>query len=176
VTVSTEVAIQRHIYRGYDDPGLPVGRWFAWVRGTGDVSGGSNRLVVIFHQEGRNIPSLFYNLEYLELVNSVNSSDAVGVFISNLVPLIEGSSLARQLTVSLAANDNDNAAMRPIDLLPRPIPLGQPTLPDVEAHLAFATDNVDGETLDVYCEGYVWTGRASEAPGGQRRPPDAYYG
>lgn len=178
MAVVSEESIRQRIWRGYDDPGLPMGAWFGWVQSTGDLSGGSNVAALVIEPEGQPLTGNFYNLEALEVTTSEDLSviGQAALTIINLSGEMAGAFFNREWTVELRGNTRLNAAMPIAALLARPLFLGQSDQAQVPTQMQLTTANVDGEVVVMRAEGFIWGARATQAPGGLRRPIEALYG
>lgn len=176
MSVTEEVRIRNRPWRGYDDPGLPVGMWYAWVGVTGDASGGDRILRFEFEEEASPLTGRHYNIEQLETHQETAFTRTAAMFLLGCSQFIDGALQNRQYSLLIAANDNGDSALASGSMLPRPIFLGQrdddAAAMAVQLHLA----NDDGSAFFARIEGYVWEARSVQAAGGLRRPVDALYG
>lgn len=176
MSVTAEVRLRNRPWRGYDDPGLPVGMWFAWVGVTGDVSGGDRILRVLFEEESTPVTGRHYNIEQLEAHDEEDASSSVAMFLLGCSQFIDGALQNRQYSVSLTINENEDAAIQVNRMITGPIFLGQRDDVDAGMTAQFHAANIDGKAFFVRMEGYVWEARSVQAPGGLRRPVDSLYG
>lgn len=176
MSVTAEVNIRNRPWRGYDDPGLPIGMWYAWVNVTGDVSGGDRILRVLFETESSPLTGRHYSIEQLEYHDEEDQSRNIAMFLLGCSQFIDGALQNRQYNVNIASNENEDAALPSAGGLPRPIFLGERDQVDAAMTAQFHNVNVDGKACFVRIEGYVWSGRSVQAPGGLRRPVDSLYG
>lgn len=177
MTVSVSDGIATRAWRGYDDPGLPVGMYFAQNAVTGDASGGDMIVFFNFKGEGNPVSGRFFNLEQVNAFHSVNTTKA-GHFVANNWETVGPVGLAnRQWTFQLVDNGNDVAAMNPALTPALPIFLGSAApLADLAATFEVGINNVDLTSLVVTIQGYIWEPRSIQAEGGLRRPVDSLYG
>ena len=178
MSVTNDVGARQRTWRGYDDPGLPIGMWYAWVVGQGDASGGDNTLIIEFDPvEIARISGRFWNVEAIEVSNTRGTLEGpCALHIINFAPLIGGATINRMRTVQLVVNELADQAIDIASQLARPIFLGTSALPTVTASLRIVLDNTDGEDTTFWAEGYIWGGRSVLAEGGLRRPADSLYG
>lgn len=176
MSISAEVHIRNRPWRGYDDPGLPSGMWYAWVGVTGDSSGGDRIARILFETEATPLTGRHYSIEQLESHDERDTSITVAMFLIGCSQFIDGSLANRQYTVALVSNENEDAALQTGQMLPRPIFLGQRDQVDAAMTAQFHNANSDGNTFFVRLEGYIWEARSIQAPGGLRRPADSLYG
>jgi len=178
MAVTASEVMRRRLWRGYDDPGLPVGMWFSWVQSTGDVSGGDNTLIIEFEpvEISTGLSGNFYNVEQLEITSTVNSNTDGLLSAINFAPRIGGATFNRHLSTEIASNEGSVASIELADQLQHPWFLGGPVLPTVTPSLRYTQDNNDGETVIFWAEGYIWSARSTQSEGGLRRPADSLYG
>ena len=178
MAVTVTVGARQRSWRGYDDPGLPVGMWFAWVVAEGDASGGDQTLIIEFDPvEIAQISGRFWNVEALEVQNTRGTTEGpAALHIINFAPLIGGAAINRMMTVRLVVNELAAQAIDVADRLPRPIFLGTSALRTVTASIRIVLDNSDTFDTTFWAEGYIWEGRSVLSQGGLRRPVDSLYG
>lgn len=175
MSVVASQEIRRRIWRGYDDPGLPVAVWQGRVTVTGDASGGSATLQIELWPEAQPGAGHFFNLEALEMTDSQGGGDFQLLFI-NFGMAIAGAFANREWTIPMTFNQGNNGAIAINDQLAKPIFLGQPSIPAGRAALSVLATNDDGTVYDFYAEGYVWEPRSVQAQGGLRRPVGSLWG
>lgn len=176
MSVVAEASVRQRIWRGYDDPGLPMGAWVGWVQGTGDMSAGDNILALILEPEGQPLSGNFYNLEALEITTTQATNVPASIILNNLSGQVDGAFFNRQWTAQIEFNDRSDGALALRGMLPRPLFLGQSDQPGTPTQILCTTDNSDGDVVVMRCEGYIWGARATQSEGGLRRPADALYG
>jgi len=178
VTVIGVGHVQRRPWRGYDDPGLPVGMYISQGTVLGDLSGGDMRVDATFRTAGQSLSGFYYNIEQLEIHVTSELSATVGFIVFNNFELSGPTGLVnRQLRYVLTNNANGQSALDASESARLPIFLGitQP-VPALEATVLVGLNNIDGETLLVTLQGYIWEPRSVMAEGGLRRPVDSLYG
>jgi len=179
MTITLATGIAQRIWRGYDDPGLPVGMYLALSSVTGDMSGGSMNISFRFRGEGQPISGRFYNVEQLEVnrtgapiagnLASVNFSDSVGP--TGLI------NWERRLSLSVLGGVLVNGLNLGESGITLPLFLGTPEANvDLAGELIVGFANTDGLVLAAGIQGYIWEGRSVMAEGGLRRPVDSLYG
>jgi len=177
VTVSFIESIHIRPWRGYDDPGLPVGMWFAQGAVTGDASGGDMIVFFQFKGEGEAVSGRFFNLEQFNIFHSAIATKDAHMVINNFETLGPVGLVNRQFRMRLQDNDNGVSAMDNAYYLPLPIFLGSVApVASLSADLEFGIDNVDLTSFVATAQGYIWEPRSIQAPGGLRRPVDSLYG
>lgn len=171
--------IRQRLWRGYDDPGLPVGTWVGWVNVQHDASGGDAS--AILNLEPSSEPDLrltgrFYNVEALEIFGTQGTNDTGELLIVNFSVLIDNAATNRAWTFNVFGNQGGNQALELLQQLSRPLFLGQARTPGIDASIRATIDNVDTEDHTLWAEGYIWEGRSTQSEGGLRRPVDSLYG
>jgi len=177
VTVSVANAIALRPWRGYDDPGLPVGMYFAQNAVTGDASGGDMIVFFRFKGEGDPVSGRFFNLEQINIFHSVTTAKPAHVVANNWETIGPVGLVNRQWKLELANNANGVSAIGERSHLPLPLFLGSAApVPSLTTDLEVGIDNVDLSSLVVTIQGYIWEPRSVQAEGGLRRPVDSLYG
>lgn len=177
MTVLTRTAIKRRPWRGYDDPGLPVGMYFAQASVLGDASGGDMIIFFSFKGEAEPISGSFYNIEQFNVFDNNTSVHSGHMVAVNFEQVSETGAINRQWRFQLAQNANAFGALNRETYIPLPLFLG-PVAPirDLSADIEIGVDNVLNDTLFATIQGYIWESRSVQAEGGLRRPVDSLYG
>ncbi len=177
MTVSVSNAISIRPWRGYDDPGLPVGMYFAQNSVVGDATAGDMSIFFEFKGEGEPVSGRFFNVEQINAFHSNQSSRAGHIVANNWETIGPVGLVNRQWKFQLVDNANDVAAMSDTLYFPLPLFLGSVApLASLAADLEVGTANIDLASLTVTIQGYIWEPRSIQAPGGLRRPVDSLYG
>jgi len=177
VTVSVANAINIRPWRGYDDPGLPVGMYVAQNAVTGDASGGDMIIFFDFKGEGEAVSGRFFNIEQLNVFHSTTASKDGHFVINNFETLGPVGLVNREYRFRLAANGNGLSAMTEQVYFPLPLFLGSVApVASLAASFEVGIDNIDLSSLVATIQGYIWEPRSIQAPGGLRRPVDSLYG
>jgi len=177
VTVSVSDSIRNRPWRGYDDPGLPVGMYFAQNSVVGDASGGDMIVFFDFKGEGEPISGRFFNLEQINIFHSDVASKPGHIVANNWETIGPVGLVNRQWKFQLVTNVNGVAAMSDLLYFPLPLFLGSAApLADLASDLEVGVDNVNVSSLTVTIQGYIWEPRSVQAEGGLRRPVDSLYG
>lgn len=177
MTVIFDAHVQQRTWRGYDDPGLPVGMYITQGSVLGDVSGGNQLVIHAFKGEAEPASGRFFNIEQIDVhftsaVPTIIFLRAANWEISGPTGLIN-----REWRALLQPNDNDVAAMMNDGAFPLPLFLGiVAPVSDLAVQLELGTDNADGITLFSTIQGYIWEARSVLSEGGLRRPIDSLYG
>lgn len=179
MTVVAQTGIFQRTWRGYDDPGLPVGMYMSSTSVLGDTSGGSSTIQFIFRAEAAPVTGRFYNIEQLD-VNRVGTQQREGFLQSFNFESVGPTGLVnfeRRLVLE-PNNGTFGSALDHGQLGFRlPLFLGSPqALADLEAQVNIGFNNADGVTILATIQGYIWEPRSIMAEGGLRRPIDSLYG
>jgi len=178
MTISVEGPIIQRPWRGYDDPGLPVGMYVAQASLFGDASAGDQITIFSFQSEDNPASSRLYSIEAIWSTNS-NSGTFLGFvefntrWFTGIQPMQQ-----RQLMFTYRDNDRSESAMD-YSTLPRlPWFLGASTPNTGEDTQVLVGMNNQGATVELrtVIEGYIWEPRSQMAVGGLRRPVDSLYG
>jgi len=177
VTVLQSAVLRRRPWRGYDDPGLPVGMYVSQASVTGDASGGNMTAVFEFKGEADPVSGWFFNLEQMNVFHS-DANFKVGFMVAiNFESLGDFGLIDRQWRFELEQNANDVTAMNEQFYPPLPLFLGAVApVASLAANLLVGVDNVNVTSLNVTIQGYIWEPRSVQAEGGLRRPIDSLYG
>jgi len=177
VTVSVSNAISNRMWRGYDDPGLPVGMYIAQNSVVGNASGGDMIVFFDFKGEGQPVSGRFFNLEQMNVFHSSATTQTGHLVINNFETLGPVGLVNRQWLLRLSSNANGVAAQDNLRYLPLPLFMGSAApVADLAATLEVGVDNIDLSSLTVTIQGYIWEPRSVQAEGGLRRPVDSLYG
>lgn len=173
-------------YRGYDDPGLPDGIW--WARGAlqGDGSSGSAILTVEFKAQAAEVQALnrLFSLEE-SMITMVGTDRNVQVEFENW-DAVNFDPLTGQLvgadvkgTIVLVGSSSGGGISQDFGkesgVGGRKF-MGAPLKNIGSTDILFQVPNTDGDQLHVFLQGYWWETRAINAPGGPRRPVDGLLG
>lgn len=176
MTVIQPVHVLQRTWRGYDDPGLPVGMWFSQGAVLGDASGGQANLQMEF-RDAANRSARFFSLEQIEVHHTTSSGRSCAMIATNWEQVSEFGLINRQWKIAITSNSNGVAALDNTVTLPLPIFLGITTpVSELPSILTINCANTDGETFFSTVQGYIWEPRSVLAEGGLRRPADSLYG
>ena len=177
MTVSSIDQIAIRPWRGYDDPGLPVGMWFAQNAVTGDASAGRMVVIFVFKGEAEPVSGRFFNLEQINVFHSATALKSAYMQVTNFETLGPVGLVNRQFRFQLENNANGVSAIDNNIYMPLPLFLGSVApIASLAAQLEIGIVNVDLTSLVVSIQGYIWEPRSIQAPGGLRRPVDSLYG
>jgi len=177
MTVAVLDSIRNRAWRGYDDPGLPVGMYFAQNSVVGDASGGDMIVIFEFKGEGEAVSGRFYNIEQINAFHSVANTKQGHIQADNWETIGPVGLVNRQWLFTLQDNRNGVAAMTDLMYFPLPLFLGSAApVASLATQVRVGVDNVDVSSFTVTIQGYIWESRSIQAEGGLRRPVDSLYG
>jgi len=175
VSVSNGISIR--LWRGYDDPGLPVGMYFGQNAVTGDMTGGSQTVLFVFKGANEPVSGRFFNVEQINVMHTDTVVKNGFVQATNFETLGPVGLVNRQWRLRLQPNTNGVAAMSDESWFPLPLFLGSVApVPALSAQVEVGVDNVTVSSFIATIQGYIWEPRSVQAPGGLRRPLDSLYG
>lgn len=177
MTIVSNNNVQQRTWRGYDDPGLPVGMYIAQGLVTGNGTGGQMEVIFQFRNEGSAASGRFYNIEQVECQISATTTREIFIKATNWDIIGPAGLINREWSAQVTNNNNDIAAMATIRQFPLPIFLGITSpVPSLAAQIEVGSVNVDLTALTATIQGYIWEARSVMAEGGLRRPVDSLYG
>jgi len=177
VTVSFRAHVARRSWRGYDDPGLPVGSYITQGAVTGNMSGGNMLVIFEFREEGQAASGRFYNIEQMEVHCTADPTRNIFMQSTNFDIIGAAGLINRNWAAELENNANGISAMVTIRQFPLPIFLGiAAPVPSLSAQVEVGTPNIDLEAFTATLQGYIWEPRSVLSEGGLRRPLDSLYG
>jgi len=177
MTISAMTTVTPRLWRGWDDPGLPVGAYIASQFVVGDAGGGAMIVFFDFAGEGEPVSGRFYNIE--QITSHHNSAANVGGSMqSSNWESIGPTFLSDRIWATNYTTDGiTDTGLSYERLPPMPIFLGKPQPdPDLPSSFSFRIPNVLNQTLTAMIQGYIWEPRSVNVEGGLRRPVEALYG
>ncbi len=177
MTITVTDIITPRIWRGYDDPGLPVGMYISHQPVIGNLSGGQMQAVFVFKPIGRGATGRFFNIEQVDMRKDATTTVDVQMFTTNF-DQEANLGIGTRIWKWEMSNDGVGNAAIDWDRFPRlPLFLGQSTrLATQQTSLTIGVANDDGVALGIVVQGFIWEARSVQAPGGLRRPVDSVYG
>lgn len=176
MTVLTNVHVNRRAWRGYDEPGLPVGIYIAQGLVTGDATGGDMRLLFGFKEEGDAASGRFYNLEQVDLHTSNTSAANMDMRAENF-DFVGAAGLINRQWAARTRNTGIVTALSTDTQFPLPLFLGLAApVASLVSQIIIQTPNVDGVAFHATIQGFIWEPRSILAEGGLRRPLDSIFG
>jgi len=169
--------VSQRIWRGWDDPGLPVGAYLASQFVVGDASGGAEIVFFDFAGEGEPVSGRFYNIEQITAHHNGAATVGASLQSSNWESIGPTFLSDRIWSAALTTDGITDSGLSYANLPPMPIFLGQPQPdPDLPSSVSFRIANVLNRTLTAQIQGYIWEPRSVNVEGGLRRPREALYG
>ncbi len=178
MSVASTVSIQPRMWRGYDDPGLPVGAYIAHTVALGDATGGNNTLTFTFKLAGEPISGRFFSVEQLNAFTTQDVTADGSFQVINFERVATFMIGQRVWSMLLERDGITSAAFARHDLaIPQPLFLGQTSRVLSEpSQVVMVSANVNIVAFSGVIQGYIWEPRSVMAPGGLRRPIDGVYG
>jgi len=175
MTVVIDAAVVPRMWRGYDDPGLPVGNWIAHGVLIGDATGGIMHVQVVFKEEDQPSTGRFYSIEQYNVFISTQLVAGDG-FIRILSFEVLGPFIIGDRHSHFTIDPTGPVFSAGHDFPTTPHFLGQESrLANRFSHVSIGTLNINVSVLSVTVQGYIWEARSVQAPGGLRRPVDSIY-
>lgn len=178
MTISAQVTITQRLWRGWDDPGLPVGAYIASQTVTGDASGGTQIVFFDFAGEGDPVSGRYYNVEQLTAHHS-DAATVEGTMRAINWESVGPTGLADRIWslsfITDGVGDSGLNYSRISGIFP--VFLGQPQpVPALASTLDVRIANSLNRVLFAQIQGYIWEPRSNMVDGGLRRPVEALYG
>ena len=157
-------------------PGTPIGYWFAALVLTGNASGGTLSIDLLFQSALTGfLNSQMYSVERL----AVRTNDAADRIVSIQAPNMGGPQnlgFSHEYAVLVSQLTNvASSAIRSESLTFLPWFLGSQRLPAISASVSIVTENTNGTEFKLEAEGYRWSPRSVLIDGGPQRPPTGLY-
>jgi len=176
VTISVQTHVQQRPWRGYDDPGLPVGMYVAQNAVTADASGGRMTVIFNFRNEGSAASGRYYNIEQIEAQHTGGSAVNVFLIAVNWDLVGPAGLINREWAARTRNGASGLSALSTDTVFPVPIFLGITSpVASLAAQLQIGTDNTNGTAFTTTIQGYIWEARSVLSEGGLRRPMDSLY-
>ena len=176
MSITTEVQVSQHRWRGSDVPALPIGSWVGAGIVTGDMSGGDLFVDLVFALASQTQRSS--TLYSLEQVFIAATSSLVGPALLQVVNFDPDPAVNANWFFHIVMTNTEGtvSAALPSELAAlRGLFLGSQRSPATETLLSLGMDNSDGQVLRFKAEGYMWSPRSITTEGGPQRPPSALY-
>jgi len=171
-------SIVPRMWRGYDDPGLPIGAYIAHDVSVGDATGSTNTIQFAFKPQGQQSSGRFFNVEQWNAFLTATTSQSLSIQAEDFDQLGPFIISIRRWGTSLIDDGDGHAIISAGTVFP-PLPLflGQEgRLVGQRTDMTFVTANVNTIVFSVVIQGYIWEPRSILAEGGLRRPADSLYG
>lgn len=172
--------ITQRLWRGWDDPGLPVGAYIGAQDVTGDASGGVEFVTFRFLGEGAPLSGRYYNIEQITTHYAAAVSGAGSLVALNWDDVGASPLSDRNWAIAYQSDGIGAAGLATGGWATggrMPLFLGQPqSNPLVGTSVFIQIANVLGRVLSATIQGYIWEPRSAMVNGGLRRPVEALYG
>jgi len=177
MAVAEDVVVEARRYSGWVDPRFPIGYWMAALTVTGDGTGGSLSVGLVFQGA---VPaflnSQMYSVERFAIRTSDSTSRIVRVTATNMGGPSGQTGLEHQYTVDVDGQAILGGAVRTESLAFLPWFLGSQRNAGTTASLSLIATNTSGVNFQFEAEGYRWSARSVLVDGGPQRPPTGPYG
>lgn len=172
MTIVNLEPIQRLPWAGGTGVGRPTGLWIGSSTVIMNVSGGLANAQLQFQAAASPLQALLYHVGQIWVIQSGVSTTRRFVVKTQEMGW-SGLSWQTNFTVDTATAGSPTGFAEisaPVNQLPKNILLGTP-LPSTDPAIIEAIgQNVDGDTLTLFCMGYVWSQTALNEAGGPRLP------
>jgi len=176
MSVIGQIVVESRRYSGWVDPRYPIGYWQAALTVTGDATGGSVGVDLVFQGA---VPaflnSQMYSVERLSVLLGADTSRNLRISAINMGgPDNQG--FIHQYTVLILNQDSVvGSAIRGDQLTFLPWFLGSQRARGITTSLSLVSANVDTVAVTFEAEGYRWSPRSVLVDGGPQRPPTGLY-
>jgi len=176
MTISTLFTITQRVWRGWRDPGLPVGAYIAATTVQGDASGGRQLVIFQYALEGDPVSGRYYNIE--QLTSHISTFTAInGGLTATNWESVGPTGLADRVWALRYETDDVNLAALAERQPQVPVFLGTPQpVPALASQVSIGIPNVLNRVLFAQIQGYIWEARSVNVDGGLRRPVESLYG
>ena len=175
MTVSGNTSVRFREFNGHTEPELPAGWWWGETQVIGDATGGQLIARVDFATppEGQYFGN-FLNLEAID----IQVTDAItGLIVMNTQNLdVQENNPRWSLGLQTVTGLGTGRAYRFDTGHLLPLWLGRQRFRGVTTFIAITFANEDDVVMLFHAQGYFWTPRSAQAPGGPQRPPNPAYG
>jgi len=171
-----QIVVESRRYSGWVDPRYPIGYWQAALALTGDASGGSLGIDLVFQlATSPGLNSQLYSVERFGITIGDDSNRVVRLAAVNMSgPSNEGFSHEYAIDTNTFTNIT-GVAVRGGELTMLPWFLGSQRIAGTTASLSLGTQNKDAVVFKLEAEGYRWGARSVLVDGGPQRPPTGPY-
>jgi len=178
MSVTAVAPVSPRAWRGYDDPGLPVGAYISLGLGIGDGSGGVLQIEHQFKIANTAGSGRFYNIEQFNAF-STEATEVNGFLFAVGFEELPTANVTVQRWAWVSRTDGGGFTVAQYTQLPDfPIFIGQSS-PQASVLAAVRVGHANpgaGLVLQSVIQGYIWEPRATQAEGGLRRPVESLYG
>jgi len=176
MTVIGQSVVEGRRYSGFADPRFPIGYWQAALALTGDATGGSLVIDLLFQTALAGfLNSQMYSLERFSIHSTEGSQRTVRIGTVNMGGPSTQPFSHRYGVALLLISDEGILALEGESAVLTPMFLGSPQNAGISASLSVFTQNVNTITVTFEAEGYRWSPRSVLVDGGPQRPPTGLY-
>jgi len=179
MSVFERTTITRRAYGAYIEENLPSGIWLARGEVTGDGSGGTQDIEILFSSTTQLRTQEIFSLEQLSVFLTSGAAQIAALRTANLdpdIPLPGEANAQQQWSLSLVVAGSGVVALTGADHQGvRGLFLGRQDSPNVNTGVTVQVANVTGIALAVRAQGYIWGPRSVSANQGPRRPVSGVY-
>jgi len=176
MSVIVQEFVQGRRYSGYRDPRYPLGTWFAAGTVTGDGTGGTASVDLVFSPAtAPTLNSNLYSIEQLSIRDTENVSTTYRVTATNFVGP-RNQTLLHTYGMTLVGEDGAAfGVLAGADLAFLPIFIGAQSQQGTTASFTAIRNNTTGIVTIFEAQGYFWGPRSVLTDGGPQRPPTGLY-
>jgi len=179
VSIFERTTITRRPYGAFLDATLPVGIWLSRGEVTGDTSGGTQDIEILFSSTAQLRTQEIFSLEQLSVFLTSGASQVASIRTVNLdpdIPLPGEVNAQQQWSISLVVTGGGAVVLSGADHVGvRGLFLGRQDAPNGNTGLTIQVGNVNGIILAVRAQGYLWGPRSVSTNQGPRRPESGVY-
>ena len=175
MSVALTDIIRLRPYAGYVDPGLPMGIWAGFIALTGNGTGGTRLMQILFSVGGgRSGGGNLFSLEQIFINDTDNNAKTVDIDCINMDRVANTEPFRNSWVYALGAGVGSRAIRRLESTIATPYFMGIPN-PGTQGSLDVKMANVDLAVARVEAQGYWWSPRSLNVDGGPRRPAMGLY-
>jgi len=179
MTVTGIAPVSPRMWRGFDDPSLPVGAYISLGLAVGDASGGFLEIEHQFKLAGQAGNGRFYNIEQMNAFSTDATFVSAFLVAVGFEELPTANITVQRWVFTLNLDAGGFAVGQFSTGLPNfPIFIGQSS-PDISVLAAVRVGLANpgaGLVLQSVIQGYIWEPRSVMAAGGLQRPLTSLYG
>ena len=178
MTIVGTIQVESRRFSGWTDPRYPIGFWQAALVLTGDASGGTLSIELIFQTANgpERLNSQMYSVERFSATTTDDATKEARIAALNMGgPANVGFSNAYNIRLQNHSIAGAGSSVNGDELVLCPWFLGSQRLPGIVANLSLALPNINSEINKFEAEGYRWSARSVLVDGGPQRPPTGLY-
>ena len=175
MSIGTQILVSTRRYSGYLDPRYPLGSWQAVLEATGDASGGTLFIDLMFATSfAAALSSIIWSVEQIALQSTDATPRNFQLRTINMGGP-PGSSLDNQHALITAVDGTGGTSLDATDVSPLPMFVGSQSGIPTTALVGIVGTNVDLQVVHFEAQGYYWGARSILPDGGPQRPPTGLY-